>query len=234
MDVDPGTDAAPTHPLVGMLPWDGRPERADWIILAGIGLRGLYGLAMLPLIPLLLGPHPLLLELLSGSSVAEVVVGAQVRIGTISWPVAILAGLPVWVLTDWIYWWAGKRWGDRSLTLLLGRGGRPQAAKRAARLEQVASRFGPAGVLLAWFLPVPSLLLYAAAGLAGMRLVTFVLLDIIGTALAVGVLVGLGWALGQRAVDVVDRFNHDALVITIAVVAVVVVAQVVRQRRSAR
>jgi membrane protein DedA with SNARE-associated domain len=215
-------------------PWAGRAERADWIIITGIGARGIYGLATLPLIPLLLASHPLLLTLLSGSTVAEVTLGAQVRVGEVSWPVAILAGIPAWLLFDWLYWWAGRRWRDRALTLFLGRGGRPGAARRAARVERVVHRLGPWGVLLAWFLPVPSVVVYAAAGLAGMRLVTFLLLDLLGTAAAVTVVVALGYALGQRAIDLVHRLDDYALVLTVALVVVVVAVQVVRQRGQRR
>jgi membrane-associated protein len=204
------------------------------VILLLIALRGAYGLTMLLVIPLMLVPHPLLLELISGSTVAEVVVGARVRLGEIPWVVAIAAGVPLWLSFDWVYWWAGRRWGDRALTLLLGRGGRPGARRRAAQLERAARRFGPSGVLLAWFLPVPSLLIYATAGLTGMRLVSFLLLDLLGTGLAVAAVVTLGYALGQRAVDLVDRFDHDALLATLVVLGVLVVIRVVRQRREGR
>jgi membrane-associated protein len=207
---------------------------ADAVILVGIGLRALYGFAMLLVIPLMLAPHPLLLELISGSTVAEVVVGARVRLGEISWPVAISAGVPLWLAFDWLYWWAGRRWGDRTLTLLLSRRGRPGAAKRAAHLERVARRFGPSGVVLAWFLPVPSLLIYATAGLTGMHLVTFLLLDLVGTTLAVAVVVGLGYALGQRAVDLVGRFDHYALLTSLVLLGLVVVVHLVRRRRGGR
>ncbi|MCW2819448.1 MAG: rane-associated protein-like protein, partial [Marmoricola sp.] len=90
------------------------------------------------------------------------------------------------------------------------------------------------GVLLAWFLPVPSLLIYATAGLTGMRLVSFLLLDLAGTSLAVAAVVTLGYALGQRAVDLVDRFDHYALLTTLVLLGVVVVVRVVRQRRGRR
>jgi membrane protein DedA with SNARE-associated domain len=214
------------------LPWEGRAERADWIIIGGIALRGLYGVATLPLIPLMLASHPLLLQLITGSTVAQVVVGARVRVGDVEWPVAILAGLPMWLLFDWLYWWAGHRWGDRALTLLLSRGGRPGAARRAARLERVLHRFGPAGVLLAWFLPVPNMLIYAAAGLSGMRLRTFLVLDLVGTVVAVATVVTLGYLLGSRAVDLVDRLDRVGLLAALAVVLVLVAAHLVRRRRA--
>ena len=61
------------------LPWSGPAQRADLVIVTLIGLSGVYALALLPVVPALLGPHPLLLELISGSTLAEVTVGAHGR-----------------------------------------------------------------------------------------------------------------------------------------------------------
>lgn len=205
----------------------------DWLLASGIGLRAAYGLAMLPLIPLLIGPHPLLLTLLSGSTVAEVVVGAEVRLGEVAWPVAVLAGVPLWVLTDWLYWASGRRWGDRALVLLTRRGDPVRAARRVARADRAIHRYGAAGVVLAKFLPVPSQLLYAAAGTAGMRLVTFVALNLLGTVLAAAIVVTLGYAFGRQAIDLVELFQRYAGATTLVVVTVLVVVLVVRRRRSA-
>ncbi|ROR89391.1 DedA family protein [Nocardioides aurantiacus] len=213
-------------------------RRVDGLLASAIGLRAVYGLAMLPLIPLLIASHPLLLTLLSGSTVAEVALGAQVRIGAVSWPVAVLAGVPVWVLTDWLYWLAGRRWGDRALRLLVGRGragrGDPaRAERRVEKAERAAYRFGPAGVVLAPFLPVPGPLVYAAAGTAGVRLPVFVALDVLGRLASSVLVVTLGYALGRRAVELLDLVRQYALVTTLVVVAVLVLAHVVRRRRTA-
>ena len=46
------------------LPWgDNKAERADMILIGGITFAGLYTLAMLPLTPVLVGEHPVVLEL---------------------------------------------------------------------------------------------------------------------------------------------------------------------------
>jgi hypothetical protein len=76
------------------LPWDNRPERADLLIMGGIVASGLYALLLLPLVPTLVGSHPVLLELLRGSTVAIVTVGALARTGHASLVVALLAGIP--------------------------------------------------------------------------------------------------------------------------------------------
>jgi membrane-associated protein len=224
----------PPHGSGPALPWGSSPARADVLILVLISLSGLYALALLPVIPALVGSHPLLLEWISGSTLAEVTVGALSRLGELPLWVPVTAGVPASMMFDWVYWWAGRRWGDRAVHLLLGQGrSRRSVAKRearVARLERLAGRFGPAGVVLAYYLPLPTVLIYAAAGLSGMRLRTFLLLDLIGTLLWVGLIVGLGYALGQRAVDVVGRINHYSLYLSLAVFVLVVGVQVYRRR----
>jgi len=217
-------------------PWGEVAGRADTTIALLIGLYVAYSLALLPLVPALIGSHPVWLEIVSGSTLAEVTVGAQSRVGELPLWVAVAAGVPGTMMFDWIFWWAGRRWGDRALHLFLGNDSSPRGlAKRearAARLERSAERFGPAAVVLAYYVPVPSVLIYAAAGLSGMRLRTFLLLDLVGTLLWVGPVVGLGYVIGRPAVDVVHRIDHYSLLLTIAVVVVVIGVRA-RKRRHA-
>ena len=112
------------------LPWDGKPERADLILMGGIALSGLYLLALMPLTPSLVGDHPVILELLKGSMTAMITMGAKARIGEASLLVAVLAAIPGLMLFDWLYWWAGRRWGKRAIDFFVGN--HPKAAKRTA------------------------------------------------------------------------------------------------------
>lgn len=216
------------------LPWHGRAERADTAIMVLLAVYAAYSLALWPLVPALIGSHPLLLELISGSALAEVTVGAYSRLGELPLWWAMVAGVPCSLAFDWIFWWAGQRWGDRALHLILGRDASPRGLAmrdaRVARIERWAGRFGPAAVVLAYYLPVPSVLLYVAAGLSGMRLRTFLVLDAIGTLLWAGPIVALGYAIGQPAVTVVDRIDHYSTLLALAVAAVLVVVQVRRRR----
>ena len=88
--------------------------------------------------------------------------------------------------------------------------------------------------MLAPVLPIPSPLIYAAVGDGGMRLATFLVLDVAGTLLWTGLLATLGYELGQRAVDVTDAIAHYSLWATLALVAVVIAAQAVRGRAAQR
>src|SRR3954454_18539181 len=76
------------------LPWEGHPERADVVCMSLIAFSGAYGLLLLPLVPSLVGTHPLLLELFRGSMTSMVTMGALARIGEASLLVAVLAGIP--------------------------------------------------------------------------------------------------------------------------------------------
>ena len=207
-------------------PWGDAAEPADTAIALLIGLSVAYSLALWPLVPALIGSHPLLLEIVGGSTLAEVTVGAHSRLGELPLWVAVAAGVPGTMMFDWVFWWAGRRWGDRALHLILGRDSSPRAVAtreaRSARLERMAERFGPAAVVLAYYLPLPSPLIYVAAGLSGMRLRTFLALDVVGTLLWVGPVVGLGYAIGKPAVDVVHRADHYSTLLAIAVLLVVI------------
>jgi membrane protein DedA with SNARE-associated domain len=218
-------------------PWGGTAEPADRVIAALIGVCVVYSLALWPLVPALIGSHPVVLEIVSGSTLAEVTVGAQARLGELPLWVAVVAGVPASMMFDWVFWWAGRRWGDRALHLFLGRDPSPRGVvRREARvrwLERMAGRFGPAAIVLGYYLPVPTVLIYAAAGLSGMRLRTFLVLDVIGTVLWVGPVVGLGYAIGKPAVDVVHRIDHYSTLLTVAVVVVVIGLQA-RRRRAGR
>jgi membrane-associated protein len=185
------------------VPWDGKAERLDVLLLAGISLSGIYALALLPLVPSLVGTHPVLLELLRGSMTAMVTMGALARIGDQSIVVAVLAAIPGLMLFDWIYWWAGKRWGRRVIDLFLGN--HPKAVKRTAQLEKLTARYG------------------------------WIAIDLLGSLLWIGLCVGLGYAIGQSAVDVAKGVSHYALYLTIALVVAVFVRQAwVANRQQSR
>ena len=131
------------------------------------------------------------------------------RIGEASLLVAVLAAIPGLMLFDWLYWWAGRRWGKRAIDVFLGN--HPKAAERTARLERLIHRFGWIAIVIAYFQPLPNALIYAAAGWTRMRLGTFLLLDLIGSLLWIAFCVGLGYAIGQSAVDVAKGVSRYAL-----------------------
>jgi membrane-associated protein len=77
-------------------------------------------------------------------------------------------------------------------------------------------------------------LVYAAVGWTGMRLRTFLLWDLVGALMWIALIVGLGYAIGRRAVDVANGVSHYALLITVGLVVAIVARQMwVARRRGA-
>jgi membrane protein DedA with SNARE-associated domain len=208
-------------------------QLADRIIVVGIAVAGLYGLALLPLVPLLGSSHPALLELVRGSTASIINMGARARVGQTSFALAVLLGVPSVMMFDWLFWWAGRRWGKRVFIWLLG-GDNEKARRRVTRLRWLERRLGPSAVVLAPVLPIPSPLIYAGVGDGGMRLATFLALDLTGTLLWTGLLATLAYQLGQSAVDVSDAITHYSLWATLALVAAVITTQAVRTRTAHR
>ena len=213
------------------LPWSGKPGRADVLCWAAITLSGLYYLLLLPFRASLVGTHPVLLEVLNGSTEAIVSGAAFARVGHGSLVVVLLAAIPGLMKFDLIYWWAGRLWGERIILLLSGR--RKHGPKFMARVHKWGRWFTWPAVVIAPFLPLPNAIIYAVAGWAGMSWVTFLILDLIGSLAWAGVLAGLGYELGHHAVVVAQEISRYGLWISLAIVALVVVGQIrnARMRR---
>ena len=214
------------------IPWAGKPRRADILCWAGIMLSGIFYYVMLPFRASLLGTHPVLSELLNGSTEAIIAAAAFARIGHGTLVVALLAAIPGLMKFDPLYWWAGRLWGERIIALLSGK--RNRGAKYMGRVDRWGRKFTWPAVLVSQFLPIPNAIIYVIAGWAGMRLVTFIILDVIGSLLWAGMLVGLGYELGHRAVVVAQAISHYGLWISIGLVVVIVFFQIRSQRRMMR
>src|ERR1700760_1180723 len=206
-------------------------RRAEIACVSGIALKSVFALALLPLTPSLLGTHPVLLEALRGSTSAMASAGAFARVGAASLVLAVLAPIPTLLFITPFFWWAGRLWGPKAAATLGG--GHPSAARWAHRSGAHLERFGGLAVTLAPFLPIPSSFIYAAAGWTGMSFRRFMVFDLLGMLAWIGVIVGLGYAIGHPAVQVAKAISHYALLFTIAAVAIVIVVGALRTRRSA-
>jgi membrane-associated protein len=189
------------------MPWTGKATREDKLLLAAFVASGILPLALLPLVPVLVSSHPALLELIRGSTPSIVNMGARARVGEESIIAAALLGVPSLMLFDWAFWWAGRRWGDR---------------------------FGPAAVVLAYVLPLPRGLVYAAVGDGGMRLWVFLALDALGTLLWTSLLAFAGWQLGHAAVDIADQIGRYGLWATIGLIVLITLWQAFRSPLRSR
>jgi membrane-associated protein len=214
------------------IPWSGKPRRVDILCWAGIMLSGIFYWVTLPLRTHLVGTHPLWSELIGGGTESIISAAAFARVGHGSLVLVLLAAIPGLMKFDPLYWWAGRLWGERIIALFGGK--RNRGAKYMARVERWGRKFTWPAVIISPFLPIPNAIIYVIAGWAGMRLLTFVILDIIGTLLWAGLLAGLGYALGHHAVVVAQAISHYGLWVSIGLVVLIVFFQIRSQRQMMR
>ena len=210
------------------LPWQGKPRAADILCWLGIVLSGLLYWALLPLRLSLVGTHPVIAELLNGGTESIISAAALARTGHGTLVVAVLAAIPGLMKSDALYWWAGRLWGERFIMVLPGS---QRVARRLPRVQQAGRKVTWPAVLASSFLPVPRALIYVIAGWAGMRLVTFLVLDLIGALLWAGLLSGLGYALGHHAVVAAATISRYSWWFTIGILALSLFFVVRSQRR---
>ena len=151
-------------------------------------LSGVFYWALLPLRLSLVGTHPVVAELLNGSTESIISAAAFARAGDGTLAVAVLAAIPGLMKFDVLYWWAGRLWGERFIMTLPGS---QRVAKHMARVQRAGRKFTWPAVVVSSFLPIPRAIIDVIAGWAGMRLVTFLILDLIGARCGPGC--SLGW-----------------------------------------
>ena len=215
------------------LPWGGgKPQFQDILCWAGIVLSGIFLWATLPLRTSLVGTHPVWSEFIAGGTESIVSAAAFARVGHGTLAVALLAAFPGLMKFDLLYWWAGKLWGERIIVLLTGRIKR--AIKYMARVQRSGRKVTWPAVVVSYFVPIPSGIIYAVAGWTEMSMITFLVLDALGVLLWAGVLCGLGYALGHHGVVIAQNITHYGLWVSIGLMVVIVGYQVRMQRRFMR
>jgi membrane protein DedA with SNARE-associated domain len=210
------------------MPWQGKPGTADILCWLGIVASGVLYWALLPLRLSLVGTHPVVAELLNGGTESIISAAAFARTGHGTLVVAVLAALPGLMKADPLYWWAGRLWGERFILALPGS---QRLARSLPRVQQAGRKVTWPAVVASSFLPIPRALVFVVAGWAGMRLVTFLILDLIGSLLWSGLLSGLGYALGHRAVVAAAAISRYSWWVTIGIVVLTVIFTVRSQRR---
>lgn len=180
------------------------------------------------LIPALLGTRPVLLELLNGSALADAAAGAFVRVGHAALVAALLAPLPIWMPADVVSWWTGRHFGPGAADWLIRH--HPGSKRHVERSERIIDRFGVVSVMLAPWLPLPTVLLYAANGWRRMPMLLFVVADIAGTTIRAAVMVLIGYSAGDAAVRLVRLVSDYSGWGTAAIAIAAAVAIGVRAR----
>jgi membrane protein DedA with SNARE-associated domain len=200
------------------MPWEHPMTRGDKVLVfTMLGVIAVM-LASMPLRPFLLASHPVVLSAATGSLSAIGAGAAFARIGEGQLWLVVVAGVFGMIKFDWLFWLAGRRWGVKIVEMFAP----GDLAKRfLSRVRSWPAWAMPLVVVAAVLPGVPAAAVFALAGLAGMGLVPLLVFDAIGALLMTGLVAGLGYAVGQHAVDVVLMIDKYALWITLALVVVV-------------
>ncbi|GAA4878361.1 DedA family protein [Actinomycetospora straminea] len=211
------------------MPWDHPMSRGDKVlVVATLGVL-VAMLATMPLRPFLLASHPTALAAVTGSLSATGAGAAFARIGEGNLWLVIAAGTFGMTKFDWLFWLAGRRWGEKIVALWAP----GDVAQRFVTWIRSAPRWATALAVVGASLPgVPGAAVFALAGLGRMRLVPFLVLDALGAALMTGLVAGLGYGIGQHAVDLVLTIDRYALWITIGLIVLVSVRSGMRSQRE--
>ncbi|RZT85822.1 membrane protein DedA with SNARE-associated domain [Pseudonocardia sediminis] len=200
------------------MPWDHPMSRGDKVLVfSTLGVIVLM-LASMPFRPFLLASHPIALSAVTGSLSAIGAGAAFARIGQGELWLVVAAGVFGMIKFDWLFWLAGRRWGAKVVEMFAP----GDVAKRVvSRIRSWPAWAMPLVVIAAALPGIPAPAVFAVAGLGGMGLVRFLIFDAIGAALITGLVAGLGYGVGQYAVDVVLMIDEYALWITLTLVVLV-------------
>ncbi|GMA41152.1 DedA family protein [Mobilicoccus caccae] len=189
----------------------------------GLAVVTVYGVLVLPLRPWLLGQAPHVLAVVTGSRPALIAVGALAAAESQPWLWPLAAAILSIVKFHWVFWWAGRLWGEAALVRVGGDS--PRARRRIARAEAVVRRYQLLAIVLTYVpLPVPREIVHVALGTAGVPFRRFLLVDLLAAAATQTVFLLLGMWLGESAVAVVREYAIYAGWIGLAVLVAMIVA----------
>ena len=178
-------------------------------------------LIAIPLVPILITEHLVLLVLLRPTKELLLVAGGVSRVQGLPpiWAV-LVAYVPLMILAVWAFFVVGRAYG-----VALREGGAPRWLHRALRphhvelAQRVITRRGPAIAVLGRLAAFPPTALAAAAGTTELGARRYLVADAIGALLAFAVTVGAGYALGEAWRQGARWLTLAGLVVFIALVA---------------
>lgn len=210
-------------------PWQGKATPVDKLLLFGLMGVPLFYMVMLPFRPQLIASHPVLLEFLTGAKSAIVGAAAFARIGELPLTLVFIAGLIGMAKLDWMFWLAGRRWGDGAVDLFAQS---DRQRKRFRQLKNVPTWLLLFFIFISRVPGFPGPIAWLVAGYSRMPLWLFLTAQIAGAAAMTAVWTALGYQLGQAAVDVIQVIDRYAVWISLALVIGIVGWSTAKTMRS--
>ena len=131
--------------------------------------------------------------------------GALIGAGRMNWAVAISAAAIGSLLADFIWFYLGRLQGRRILTWLYRISPDPDGWSR--RSEEMFSRFGMQGMIVAKFVPFLNVLMAPLAAIYNVPPRRFFALDVFGSLVYAGCFILLGFLFGDQLLQIAGVFN---------------------------
>ncbi len=234
--------AAPVQGFLKDSPLAARTERRflrltvrDYLCLGPIVANGIMVIPGRALFYLWQTSHPVLLLAVRASIPTMVSAGVLVRDGSLSPWLAIILPIPYLFFDDLFYYWAGVRYGPALTNVLADVNSRWQG--RVARAEHLVAKHGFWSIVVTSipFIPVPVQATFFIAGDVRMRLRTFLIADLVGILLVEATFLGLGYALGDPAQDLVTALTSATAAVLVTIIGVgLLIVILFKRRRQAR
>ncbi len=159
--------------------------------------------------------------------------GALAAAGKLGIVPALGLSVTACVLADWMWYEAGRRWGDQVLHFIHRFTRDPDAHDR--RAKEMFARFGPPILLVAKFVPGLDAVAPPLAGTSGTSRLRFLAFETAGAGLYACVYAGLGYVFSHdldRAANYVGRAGKLLACLVFAGLCIYAARKLVRWRRS--
>ncbi|MDP1794815.1 MAG: VTT domain-containing protein [Acidimicrobiales bacterium] len=191
-------------------------------LVAAAVLRALLAIAAIPLAPFLYKEHVAVLILLRPTKETLLFAGFAAHNHKVALPVVVIAATPILLFGVWQFFALGRLYRrEIAKRDLPGIAGRVLPRKRVKKLQNAIDAEGDKVLFLGRIAAMPSSLVAAAAGVSDMNWRRFLLIDGLGAAVSLVLMVGLGWLL-EDAYEAAGPWLTALGVAAIAAVAVVI------------
>ena len=208
------TDPRPQS-LKDLKPWEGEARTGDKVLLWFLfGVPAFY-MVLLPLRPFLIAKIPTVLALITGARTVIAGAGAFAAVEGRSLTLVILAGLFGMLKFDWLFWLAGKMWGEGVARLFATT---PPQRRQFEKIKSMPRWLLYIMLFFSRFPGVPGPIIALIAGWSRVRFLPYFLVTAAGALVMSIALATLGYVLGQPAVDVLKVVDKYAIFISFALI----------------
>ena len=196
-------------------PWEGEARTGDKVLLWFLfGVPAFY-MVLLPFRPFLIAKIPTVLALITGARTVIAGAGAFAAVEGRSLTLVILAGLFGMLKFDWLFWLAGKMWGEGVLRLYATT---PAQKRQFDKIKRMPRWLLYLMLFLSRFPGVPGPIIALIAGWSRVRFLPYFLVTAAGALVMSIALAALGYVIGQPAVDVLKIVDKYAIFISLALI----------------